>query len=146
MVLKENKETPNQQQPISPSSTYFRPIITFSAGAKDSLTPLTVPMKPEVQNNLDTTISNCSSPAEPVKNNRTLSTEKTGPISNKPNISPLLLKKHHLFITEQEAELSINTGKLNKSEQQQLLQRIKHHLQQQKINLKQLIINGVPYE
>lgn len=57
-----------------------------------------------------------------------------------------ILKKHHLFIEEDNAELSINMDGLNKNEQHELTHLITKYLQQKNLKLTQLIINGVNYD
>lgn len=57
-----------------------------------------------------------------------------------------ILKKHHLFIEEDNAELSINLDGLNKKEQHELTHLISKYLQQKNLKLTQLIINGVNYD
>jgi hypothetical protein len=51
--------------------------------------------------------------------------------------------KHHLFIEEGDAELSLNMHELPAPAQKQLIQFIKNSLKQQGLKLKSLIINGV---
>lgn len=57
-----------------------------------------------------------------------------------------ILKKHHLFIEDNEAELSISTGDLNPTEQKELTHLAKEYLQKKNVVLTQLIINGVTYD
>lgn len=53
------------------------------------------------------------------------------------------LKKFHLFIQHDEAEMSINTQELNQEEQLELIAMIKLNLKHKGLSLRQLIINGV---
>lgn len=61
--------------------------------------------------------------------------------NSKASMQPL--KNHHLFIQEEEAELTFNSQELNQKEQRELTMMLKNHLKQKGITLKQLIINGV---
>jgi len=54
-----------------------------------------------------------------------------------------LFKNHHLFIAEEQAELTLNTHQLNQDDQKKLKQMIQHYLKNNGFSLKSLIINGV---
>lgn len=54
-----------------------------------------------------------------------------------------VFKKHHLFITEEEVELSINTQNLKPQEKKEVLNGIKAYLKEKGFILKKLLINGV---
>lgn len=56
---------------------------------------------------------------------------------------PSPLKKHHLYIENQEVELSLNTQELNHHEEQELRQMIRLNIKGKGLSLKQLLINGV---
>jgi len=56
------------------------------------------------------------------------------------------LNKHHLYIDQQEAELSINTYELKPKEQKQLMHMIKSYLKKKGWSLKKLMINGVSHD
>ena len=55
-------------------------------------------------------------------------------------------KNHHLFIQDEQVELTLNTKDLNHKEQRELTQIMKHHLKNKGLNLSKLIINGVPHD
>lgn len=56
---------------------------------------------------------------------------------------PIDFNKHHLFIKDLEAELTLNTQGLTSKEEKELIQLIQHHLKQKGVALTHLIINGV---
>jgi hypothetical protein len=56
------------------------------------------------------------------------------------------LKKHHLFISQYEAELTLNTHDLKQEEAQALIPLIKNYLKKEGLLLKKLIINGVHHD
>ena len=56
------------------------------------------------------------------------------------------LKKHHLFISEKEAELSLNTTELETQEEKELIPILKNYFKRKGFSLKQLIINGVHHD
>ncbi|WP_298626866.1 hypothetical protein [uncultured Legionella sp.] len=58
-------------------------------------------------------------------------------------ISQTIVKNHHLFIENDEVELSLNTQELNRLEEQELREMIHLNLKHKGLSLKQLIINGV---
>lgn len=53
------------------------------------------------------------------------------------------IKNHHLYIQNDEVELSLNTQELNHIEEQELRQMIQLNLKNKGLSLKQLLINGV---
>jgi hypothetical protein len=53
------------------------------------------------------------------------------------------IKNHHLYIQNDEVELSLNTQELNRIEEQELRQMIQLNLKIKGLSLKQLLINGV---
>lgn len=53
------------------------------------------------------------------------------------------IKNHHLYIQNDEVELSLNAQKLNQIEEQELRQMIRNNLKNKGLSLKQLLINGV---
>ncbi len=55
-------------------------------------------------------------------------------------------KNHHLFIQEQEAELTLNNNEMNAQEEKELIHTIKHLLKNKGIILNKLIINGVKHD
>jgi len=57
--------------------------------------------------------------------------------------TPIIFKNHHLFVNNNEAELTINSNGLNPDENQSLHTLIKQWLNKKGYALKQLIINGV---
>lgn len=69
----------------------------------------------------------------------------THSISNTPSLLKGLpdSKKHHLFIQDNQAELSLNTEDLTPIEEKELIQLIQNHLKQAGLSLRHLIINGV---
>jgi hypothetical protein len=56
------------------------------------------------------------------------------------------IKNHHLFIQDQQVELTLNTQELNFKEQKALTQMMKHHLKNKGLILSKLIINGVHHD
>lgn len=52
-------------------------------------------------------------------------------------------KNHHLFIEEEQVELTLNTKDLNPKEQRELTKMMKHHFKNKGLTLSKLIINGV---
>lgn len=56
---------------------------------------------------------------------------------------PIQIKKHHLFIEGEQAELTVNLKDLNKNDQDELISLMKRHFKQKGLVLNQLIINGV---
>lgn len=56
------------------------------------------------------------------------------------------IKNHHLFIQDQQVELTLNTQALNFKEQKALTQMMKHHLKNKGLILSKLIINGVHHD
>ncbi|CEG57449.1 hypothetical protein [Legionella fallonii] len=55
-------------------------------------------------------------------------------------------KNHHLFIQDQEAELTLNNQGMDAKEEKELIQTIKTFLKDKGIALNKLIINGVKYD
>lgn len=55
-------------------------------------------------------------------------------------------KNHHLFIQDQDAELTLNNQDMDAQEEKELIHTIKHLLKNKGITLNKLIINGVKHD
>jgi hypothetical protein len=56
---------------------------------------------------------------------------------------PIHIKNHHLFLQNDQAELTINTQDLSQHDEKELIQLIEHFLKKKGLHLNHLIINGV---
>jgi hypothetical protein len=81
----------------------------------------------------------------PTKNDLSIQTkEMINP--DLPQFNQYPFKNHHLFIKDEQAELTLNTKDLNHKEQKELTQLMKQHLKNKGLNLNKLIINGVQHD
>lgn len=103
------------------------------------------PIKPDVNNKrVEFTPKTVSNPlSQKIQLNTINQVNAPKEIIDTSKKQPITWKNHHLFIHDNEAEVTLNLQELDTNEQKKLIQFMKNTLKQKGLALSQLIINGV---
>lgn len=102
------------------------------------ITPKTSNVAPSCHRQIATTIEKEKAIKDDIRMDKPIKTTSYQPFRSHES-----LKKHHLFIQNSEAELSLNLHPLSANEQKKFIKTIKTLMKQKGVTLNKIIINGV---